>query len=207
MPLASDDLAAVVEQRRDARALAAARDSRSRCRCFPARTDRRSSGLRARARRSRTAPARCGCADTMRAARSSTITPSVAVSRIALSSLACARAASSAALRSRRPRVGGMVRSANADSPSHGTCSSRASATCVLVAEARDRERLAAALLDGDVAGLDHQAVEPARFRQRVEAVAAGPVQERLVGIEQMAQPIDQHADRQPVEERPRLSA
>ena len=51
--------------------------------------------------------------------------------------------------------------------------------------------------------GFDEQAVEAARFGQRVEIGVAGPVEEGAVGIDQCVEPVDQDADRQAVEDRP----
>ena len=80
--------------------------------------------------------------DTMRAARSSTITPSVAVSRIALSSSVCARAASSAAWPAVAPalRRHGQQRERRLAVPRH--LQQPRFGDGALVALARDRERL-----------------------------------------------------------------
>ena len=49
---------------------------------------------------------------------------------------------------------------------------------------------------------LDEQRVESAGLLQRVQLVVAGPVEEGAVGVDQLVEPIDQHADRQAVEDR-----
>src|SRR6185437_16907007 len=49
----------------------------------------------------------------------------------------------------------------------------------------------------------DEQAVEAARFGQRVERRIAGPVEKRAIGVNQVVEAIDQNADRQAVEDRP----
>ena len=61
-----------------------------------------------------------------------------------------------------------------------------------------------APLLAPSVVGvrLDEQRVEAAGLLQRVQLVVAGPVEEGAVGVDQLVEPIDQHADRQPVEDR-----
>ncbi len=66
-----------------------------------------------------------------------------------------------------------------------------------------DGQRLRAVVLAGvGVVRLDEQRIEAAGLFQRVQLVVAGPVEEGAVGIDQLVEPIDQHADRQPVEDR-----
>jgi len=50
--------------------------------------------------------------------------------------------------------------------------------------------------------GLDIERVETSGLLQRVEALVAHPHQKRAVGIEQPVEPVDQHADRQQIEQR-----
>ena len=57
------------------------------------------------------------------------------------------------------------------------------------------------------VVRLDEQRVEAAGLFQRVQLVVAGPVEEGAVGIDQLVEPIDQHADRQAVEDRALIGA
>ena len=94
--------------------------------------------------------------------------------------------------------------STSADSPSHGEVNSRASTgswspRLVAMVSALAPLFSPAALL----ARLDEQRVEPAGLLQRVELPVAGPVEEGAVGVDQLVEPVDQDADRQPVEDRP----
>ena len=51
-------------------------------------------------------------------------------------------------------------------------------------------------------AGFDEQRVETAGLFQRLQAGIADAVEERAVGIEQPVEPVDQHADREQIEQR-----
>ena len=74
----------------------------------------------------------------------------------------------------------------------------------LIAVDGGDGQRLGAVAVFRHLAlGFDEQAVEAAGFRQRVERAVAGPVEEGAVGIDQVVEPVDQDADRQPVEDRP----
>ena len=142
----------------------------------------------------------------MRPSRSSTITPSVAVSRIALSS-------SISRARLRRAPLGRRRRRSRA--ARHGQQRKAPTRRPTAPAAAAPRRALWSprVVMASDLRPPSSMATSPGstnRRRGRRPPPARRGCRSRSsrgtrVGIEQLVEPIDQHADRQPVEERPRI--